>query len=49
MTTQEKTSLDKKIIKEMVNEEDKEELIIKLQNENNILKFKINKIKSFLK
>jgi hypothetical protein len=43
------TNLKKEILKEMVTKTDKERIIIDLQNENKILKFKLNKIKEFLK
>ena len=37
-----------KILKEMMTEKDKEEYIIKLQNENRLLKFKIEKIEEVM-
>jgi hypothetical protein len=38
----------KKILKEMVKEDDKEELIMKLQYENKLLNLKIKRIKKIL-
>ena len=41
--------MKKKILKEMVSDDSKEKIIIKLQNENKILKFKLDKIKEIIK